>query len=79
MKNIDKIAHLDNMIAKCQQSIDFNRVKLEMQTDSNGKAYHKNIEDLFMADLLALKYARKGLQLMIDLINDENEGGEYGF
>jgi len=77
MKNIDKIAHMDNMIANLKSQIEFSE-----------KPYQNNPENPTLAlviegwkmDLAALKFGRKAIQLWVDHVNDlKNEGGDYGF
>ena len=78
MKNIDKIAHLDNMIEKLKGQIKFSHQNLEqaISEGANTMALESVIESWKM-DLASLKYGRKAIQLMVDLVNDvEDEGGQ---
>lgn len=77
MKNSEKIQHLDNMIEKLQDQIRFSQNNIN--NEGKDKALVQQVIDGWKMDLAAMKYGRKALQLLTDLINDDNEGGDYGF
>lgn len=77
MKNSEKIQHLDNMIEKTQGQIDYSATNID--NEGKDKVLVQQVIDGWKMDLAAMKYGRKALQLLTDLINDEEEGGDYGF
>jgi hypothetical protein len=76
MKNIDKIAHMDNMIANLKSQIEFSE---KSHPNSLKNSTIALVIESWKMDLSALKFARKAIQLWVDLVNEENEGGDYGF
>lgn len=74
MKNIDKIAHLDNMIEKLKGQIDHSTNSL---ASAPNDLMLMHVIESWKMDLAAMKFGRKAIQLMVDLVNDvEDEGGE---